>query len=691
MRVGDIFPAERVRELALVFVSIFGLLGVVFLYYGYSGDFSKIGSLGVIVYSFLDSNFGYVSWLCVVLSFFAGYLIYIKKCVTALLAPVFCLVFASGLLSAFAGGDASMSHNDFMNYGGVVGFRVQSALSGFVGLSGTIVLLFFGLVSSLLAIFGKTYSSILLFIGKSAGKAAFPKLKKRSTSGYAERGFEKSEPPSIKYKGRKKVKPTSSKRAPASKKEVDVSGIFSNASGDSAGLVEDISESIEAAFSEYSVKGEVIAYIQGPVVTQYRFKPSSGTKMGKIHSVQDDISRSLAIEGLRISGNIPGTTLVGVEIPNDIREIVRIGDIIKSKAFKDMSRKVDLPVVLGSNIDGTPLVYDLASAPHLLLAGQTGSGKSCGINSLLASILFNSLSKVSSENFDNSSIDVRLILIDPKQIELSVYEGLPHLMAPIITSPQAASRVLSWAVDEMEKRYALLKDTGTRSMADYNFKNKDHKLPRIVIVIDEFADLMLRHRSDVEPAVNRLLAKARAAGMHIILATQRPSTKVIDGTLKANLPTRICFKVASRIDSRVVIENAGGEKLLGAGDMLFMPSSGSLLRAHGSFIEDSEVESLVGKWREFGPPVYDEDVIAAKDCALAESVSGSSINVSDDSDAALMDKIIVWMETNKKVSVSKIQRVFKIGYNRAGRLMDELESRGLVSQPGAGGVREVLK
>ena len=465
---------------------------------------------------------------------------------------------------------------------------------------------------------------------------------------------------------------------------------------------------LERKLADFKITGEVTYIRPGPVVTTYEFRPAAGVKISRITNVRDDLTMSLAALRVRVVAPIPGRDVVGIEVPNKHRQIVYFRELLGSPAWRDAESPVTL--VLGKDIEGRPVVTDLAKAPHLLVAGATGTGKSVGINSFLCSMLY----KATPE-------EVRVLLIDPKVIELAVYEDIPHLLLPVISEMDKAALALKWAVREMERRYNLLATARVRNLAGYNEKVPElkaaHKnmkvrvvagrkklvaadspgaelldsppdhdlLPRIVVVIDEFADLIMQCGKDVEISVARLAQKARAAGIHVILATQRPSTDVLTGMIKANFPTRVSFQVASGIDSKVVINGSGAESLLGNGDMLFLPpGTSSVRRCHGTWITDDEVVAIARHWRDQGRPDYDMDILTDPEADSPDVVAD------DDLDPLFEDAVQIAIEA-EQASVSFLQRKLNIGYGRAARIVDHMESRGIVGpQRGPNKPREIL-
>jgi len=429
------------------------------------------------------------------------------------------------------------------------------------------------------------------------------------------------------------------------------------------------SEFLEKILLDFGVDGKIKGINYGPVVTLYEFEPASGIKVSKIVALADDIARNTSSVSARVS-TIPGKSTIGIEIPNSKREDVFLSEIISDEKFS--KKELRLPMALGKSISGVPIISDLFSMPHLLIAGTTGSGKSVCINTIILSLLY----KYNHEKCN-------LILIDPKMLELSTYEGIPHLLCPVITEPKKATAALGWAVKEMESRYKLMTSVGVKNIDGYNSKHKKH-MPYIVVIVDEMSDLMLIAGKEIENYIQRLSQMARAAGIHIIMATQRPSVDVITGTIKANFPTRISFQVSSKIDSRTILGEQGAEQLLGKGDMLFMSSANRIVRIHAPYVSESEIEKVNSFLRSQGKPDYIDEITAIKD---NESISDEN---NDDTKDELYYKAVDIIKNERKASTSFLQRKLQIGYNRAARIMEIMEKEGIVSQANHVGKREIL-
>ena len=460
---------------------------------------------------------------------------------------------------------------------------------------------------------------------------------------------------------------------------------------------------IEQTLSDFRVDGQVVEICPGPVITMFEFEPAPGVKISKISNLADDLAMALAAHSVRIVAPIPGKGVVGIEVPNASREMVYLKEILADEVFRD-DEEMSLPMALGKDTEGSPVVADLAKMPHLLVAGATGSGKSVAVNSMIVSLLYK-----------HSPADLRMIMVDPKMLEFNIYEDIPHLLLPVVTDPKQATVALSWTVQEMEKRYQSLADMGARNIDGYNKRVKklteqaeaaqregrqeceafeklgldangepEHEhMPRLVVVIDEFADLMMTASKDVEDSVARLAQKARAAGIHIILATQRPSTDVITGMIKANFPARIALRVTSRTDSRVVLDSNGAENLLGNGDMLFMPSGASSLeRTHGCYVSEDEITEIVEFLHDQGQPTYNEEILADDDPEPGQLPEQEKDQYYEQAVRLVIDK--------DKASISMLQRKLRVGYNRAARMVDMMETEGIVGPSDGCKPREVL-
>ena len=466
---------------------------------------------------------------------------------------------------------------------------------------------------------------------------------------------------------------------------------------------------LESVLDDYGVKGEIVSVRPGPVVTMYELEPAPGLKASRVIGLADDIARSMSALSARVS-TIPGRSVIGIELPNENREMVVLREIFADRSFSEQSTA--LPLALGKDIAGNPIVANLAKMPHLLIAGTTGSGKSVAINTMILSLLYRL-----------SPAECRLIMIDPKMLELSVYDGIPHLLSPVVTDPKKAVVALKWVVGEMEERYRKMSKMGVRNIAGYNARVADavakgeifsrtvqtgfddetgepvfetetfapEKLPFIVVVVDEMADLMMVAGKEIEACIQRLAQMARASGIHLIMATQRPSVDVITGTIKANFPTRISFQVTSKVDSRTILGEMGAEQLLGMGDMLYMAGGGKITRIHGPFCSDEEVEEIVNYLKAFGPPEYVGGVVDGPDEAQESDIDAVlGLGGNTDAEDALYDTAVQIVIKDRKCSTSYIQRKLAIGYNKAARLVEEMEDNGIVTPANHVGKREIL-
>jgi S-DNA-T family DNA segregation ATPase FtsK/SpoIIIE len=465
-------------------------------------------------------------------------------------------------------------------------------------------------------------------------------------------------------------------------------------------MLEENAERLLTTLSDFGVRGKILGYYPGPVVTLYELEPAAGTKSSRIIGLADDIARSMCALSTRIA-TIPGKNSIGVELPNNVREMVYLKEMIESPEY--INNNCELPIILGKDISGSPIIVDLATMPHLLVAGTTGSGKSVAINTMILSLLYNLTPE-----------QCKLVMIDPKMLELSVYDGIPHLLAPVVTEPSKAVTALKWTVKEMENRYRLMSNLGVRNISGYNAKIEESlskgsklqkrvqtgfspengrpiyedveldvkRLPYIVVIVDEMADLMIVAGKEIEASVQRLAQMARAAGIHIIMATQRPSVDVITGVIKANFPTRISFQVTSKIDSRTILGDSGAEQLLGKGDMLYMSGGNKIKRIHGPFVADQEVNNVVEFLKQQAEPVYTVDITENEE----ESFNAMSIDECDE----LYDQAVSLITRERKISISYIQRYFRIGYNRSATIVEQMEKNGVVSKPDPMGKREIL-
>ncbi len=467
--------------------------------------------------------------------------------------------------------------------------------------------------------------------------------------------------------------------------------------------IDGISRLVEEKLADFNIEATVVGVYPGPVITRFELDLAPGVKVSKITGLSKDLARAMSAISVRVVEVIPGKSVIGLELPNKQREMVRLSEVISCDTFQ--SNKSPLTMVLGADISGKPVIVDLAKMPHVLVAGTTGSGKSVGVNVMILSLLYKSTPE-----------DVRMIMIDPKMLELSVYEGIPHLLSEVVTDMKEAANALRWCVGEMERRYRLMSALGVRNLKGYNVKVEEakangtpikdplwkseesmeaeapdlDKLPAIVVVVDEFADMMMIVGKKVEELIARIAQKARAAGIHLILATQRPSVDVITGLIKANIPTRIAFQVSSKIDSRTILDQQGAETLLGMGDMLYLPPGSPVpTRVHGAFVDDHEVHAVVADWQKRGEPEYIDEILNGE--ASAEVLlPGEQPEGEEQEFDAFYDDAVAFVTETRRASVSSVQRKFRIGYNRAARLVEQMEASGVVSAQGHNGNREVI-
>jgi len=609
------------------------------------------------------------------------------------LGSVGILIASSSLLGIMypAEGDFVSLVGRYYPAGGMAGSWLAYFLKAYLGTPGAILLLLLLLIFSLmLAVRFSPY-----FVGKKLLRAAYSRI----GEGY----FQKSEAKPKKEKSVKEIlqEPKISTSIPSVNEPIRIENLEDEEEEDfqvlpvssgeyrlpGIGLLDKVessedelnlehyytvSKKLEKKLSDFGISGKVEGISPGPVVTTYEFAPAPGIKITRIVSLADDLAMGLKAESVRIVGSIPGKAALGIEIPNPQREIVYIRDIIASETFKNSISKLTLG--LGKDVVGQPVVADLAKMPHLLIAGATGSGKSVGINAIICSILFKA-----------TPDEVRFLLIDPKRIELSGYEDIPHLLHPVVVDPKMANRALQWAVREMERRYMLLDEMRVKSFASYN-QVAEEKLPLIVIVVDELADLMMISSREVEESIARLAQMARAAGMHLILATQRPSVDVLTGLIKANFPTRVSFKVFSKVDSRTILDMSGAEHLLGDGDSLFLPpGKARMQRIHGTYISEKETERIIEFLKEQGTARYDASVLEA-----VEEENGDYNGVGEDEYDEKYDEAVALVCESGQASISMVQRRLRVGYNRAARMIEIMEKEGIVGPSDGSKPREVI-
>jgi S-DNA-T family DNA segregation ATPase FtsK/SpoIIIE len=697
------------------------------------------GVFGAWIADFMLSCFGLVAYLFPAIIFWQGYLIYTQgrlgreKTLIALqwIGSIATIISGAALLNLYL---LRIGVELPSNTGGILGQEAGNALLAVLGNSGATLLLLVILLAGVTLVTGLSWVAVIDVIGKytvflcrvfcrsvlgllqehSAKRTQTlvshsekPEAK-RKISAKAMPAIEKPVEKPIKYTIPSKKQPTiqydASKGVLPSLELLDLRD--TRVIGYSQTDLEEMSRLVEEILADFNVAVAVVGFHPGPVITRFELQPAAGVKVSRISSLSKDLARALSVTSVRIVEIIPGKSVVGLEIPNREREMVTLRELLVSAPFE--KSKSMLTLAMGKDISGTPMVADLGKMPHALVAGTTGSGKSVAINTMILSLLY----KATPEQ-------VRMIMIDPKMLELSVYEGIPHLLTPVVTDMKEASNALRWAVAEMERRYKLMSKMGVRNLAGFNQLIDDatargetirdpvfqminpleegeeyptlNTLPSIVIVIDELADMMMIVGKKVEELIARLAQKARAAGIHLILATQRPSVDVLTGLIKANVPTRISFQVSSRIDSRTILDQGGAETLLGNGDMLFLPSGTSIpIRAHGAFVDDHEVHRVVEFLKQTAPPNYLEDITReSSDSSDGYSMSGGGGNGDSETDA-LYDEAVQFVTETRKASISSVQRRFKVGYNRAATMIEDMEAAGVVSPAESNGSRVVL-
>ncbi|NCF15506.1 MAG: cell division protein FtsK [Gammaproteobacteria bacterium] len=702
-----------------------------------------VGRVGAYVADMLFSAFGRPAYLFTLMVFYLGWMLYREQKTQIELTKLdFGLRvggFVATLVTSCALATLHFSPEGFNNSaGGILGQIVGESLKSVMKLLGASTLLFCLWVASLSLFLGISWINVMdkighwCLVGYEKALQMFGELRDKAEGrrhAAARQDVVKVEKKLKAHRPKPRIEPVMPSLEPSvrAEKERQVPLFEPAAAGElpplsllddppeqkqgySKDSLEAMSRLVELKLKDFGIEVEVKSVSPGPVITRFELDPAPGVKVSQIANLAKDLARSLSVVSVRIVEVIPGKSFVGLEIPNENRQLVTLGEILKSRAYDDMASPLTL--ALGKDIGGHSVVADLARMPHLLIAGTTGSGKSVGINAMVLSILY----KTQPEN-------VRLIMIDPKMLELSVYEGIPHLLAPVVTDMKEASNSLRWCVAEMDRRYALMSKLGVRNIGGYNRKVKDAidagepikdpifrppeifdeekpiehptltPLPYIVVVIDELADMMMIVGKKVEELIARLAQKARASGIHMILATQRPSVDVITGLIKANVPTRIAFQVSARVDSRTILDQQGAENLLGHGDMLYLPPGTSLpVRVHGAFVADNEVHSVVRHLKKSGSPRYIDEILEGPS-GQTPGLVGIDKPSADSADAEqdpLYDQAVQVVMETRKASISGVQRRLKIGYNRAARMVETMEAAGLVGPLQPNGSREIL-
>ena len=696
------FVKNRLIELLgslLIVVSIFLLLSIttysggqenfIFKPENFDIDHKNIGGFyGSAIADFLLQSIGLVSFLFIFNLSFWGFKIITKKKINSFITKIFysLLYLASG--SVFLDIAFSSSHWLFDHgNGGFVGRSIKEFIYyffPFIENKYIVYILILVTVAFFILSLGIKLNEILkiIFFPFIAIKKIFNFFKKDNEKIYnSNEKITHAETENLdeqNYKERQPILPFSKKREIVSQKNIFklplIDFLKKNTELKNKKNIDDSelkknSQFLEKILLDFGVEGKIKRISCGPVVTLNEFEPASGIKVSKIVNLADDIARNTSSISTRVA-TIPGKNTIGIEIPNSKRENVFLSEIINDEKFN--KRETKLPIALGKSISGLPIIGDLSAMPHLLIAGTTGSGKSVCINTIILSLLY----KYTPEKCN-------LILIDPKMLELSAYEGIPHLLCPVITEAKKATAALSWTVKEMESRYKLMTSVGVKNIDGYNLKHKKH-MPYIVVIVDEMSDLMMVAGKEIENYIQRLSQMARAAGIHIIMATQRPSVDVITGTIKANFPTRISFQVSSKIDSRTILGEQGAEQLLGKGDMLFMSSANRIIRIHAPFVSESEIEKINSFLRSQGKPDYIDEITIIKDG------DPDFAEANDDEKDELYNKAVDIIKSEGKASTSFLQRKLQIGYNRAARIMETMEKEGIVGQANHVGKREIL-
>jgi DNA segregation ATPase FtsK/SpoIIIE, S-DNA-T family len=709
-----------------------------------TGEVSNgVGRFGALIADVLFYFFGRPAYLFTVMVFYIGWMLYReKKTQLELTRADFLLRFGGFVATLISSSALATLHFSSFGFhetaGGIIGQTFGDGLESMMKLLGASIFLFFLWLASVSVFLGiswlgvmdrlgrwslKMYEEARFRIGELKDKAegrrqlaarqeVFETQRKRT----AGRSPPKIEPiiPTLEQSDRAEKERQVPLFEPPSEGELPPLSLLDDPPEQSSGYSDDsleaMSRLVELKLMDFGIEVEVVSVLPGPIITRFELDPAPGVKVSQISNLAKDLARSLSVVSVRVVEVIPGKSFVGLEIPNENRELVTLGEVLKSRAYDEMASPLTL--ALGKDISGNSVVADLARMPHLLIAGTTGSGKSVAINAMVLSLVY----KAKPEH-------VRLIMVDPKMLELSVYEGIPHLLTPVVTDMKEAANALRWCVGEMDRRYRLMASLGVRNIGGYNRKVQDAidageaikdptwkppeliddekviehptltPLPFIVVIIDELADMMMIVGKKVEELIARLAQKARASGIHMLLATQRPSVDVITGLIKANIPTRIAFQVSAKVDSRTILDQMGAENLLGHGDMLYLPPGTSLpTRVHGAFVADHEVHSVVRNLKKSGQPRYLDEILQAPTSPIAglagiDSARGADIDAEQD---PLYDQAVQVVIETKKASISGVQRRLKIGYNRAARMVESMEQAGLVGPLQANGSREIL-
>lgn len=756
-------PAYMVRALKegafllLTFCAIYGLVSLTTYYrndpgWSFTGDNTGIvhnsgGKVGAWLSDFFLFSFGYLAYLFPILAVYIGWITHnwqqdFRHFILYALLPrgigfITIVLASTGLATMHFYGDSLPEQA-----GGAVGKIISEPLIGSIGFLGTtlfLLALFLTSISLLTSVswlvvidITGTYTLKLFGLGQKIidrwedrREGHKVKIERQETIKAVQQKLKLKKAPKIEIRAKpfetservEKERQTRLFNTPEDSGEVPPFSLLDEAPDFEGGYSEEalaaLSQLVVIKLKDFGIDVTVEAVLPGPVITRFELLPAPGLKVSKVTNLTKDLARALSVPSVRVVEVIPGKSVIGLEIPNESREIVVLSEVIKSVAYENSSSPLTL--ALGKNISGYPVIVDLAKMPHLLVAGTTGSGKSVAVNAMILSLLYKS-----------TPADVRMIMIDPKMLELSIYEGIPHLLTPVVTDMKDAANALRWCVAEMERRYKLMAALGVRNISGFNRKIKDARasgkpvmdpiwkpsdtqldiedsmnesrpelttLPYIVVVVDEFADMMMIVGKKVEELITRLAQKARASGIHLILATQRPSVDVITGLIKANIPTRIAFQVSSRVDSRTIIDQMGAEQLLGHGDMLYLPAGTSVpTRVHGAFVADHEVHEVAAHLKESGKADYLDGILEDNHILLPGEKPAAGINLDADSAESdpLYDQAVQFVIESRRASISSVQRRLKIGYNRAARMIEQMEAVGLVSAPGSNGTREIL-
>lgn len=696
-------PGLKQEALAVlgIFVSLFLYLSLIS--YSLHSKGNWCGEIGMLIAGVLFGFIGWGAYLFPALLLLSSFLFFSPRMSFQRLPQV--MAGLTGAIISFCGLLSSFTIRDpkYLETGGFLGKTGFTVLSSFVGHGGTVlVFIMIFLISLMLSTQFSPYQvmvaiwrlvkRLVVRVEKSSDK--MQARKPQRSNGTSAKILEKQDKPLLAPQVLQTITVPVVKAPARVAKEADADEDFAArpiARGDwklpplsllskSAQVQEKIdnevyyklSKQLEQKLKNFGVSGKVVGISPGPVVTTYEYSPAPGVKINKIAGLADDLALGLKAQSVRVVGSVPGKAALGIEIPNETRQIVYIRELIGTEKYRANSHK--LTIALGLDVVGNLAMANLAKMPHLLIAGATGAGKSVGINTIIASILYNATPQ-----------EVRFLMVDPKRIELSGYEGIPHLLHPVVVDPKLASRALNWAVREMERRYRLLEEARVKSFDSYNETNEE-KIPYIVVIVDELADLMMVASKDVEAAIARLAQMARAAGIHLILATQRPSVDVLTGLIKANFPTRISFKVSSKIDSRTILDASGAEHLLGAGDMLFLaPGTANIKRIHGAYISEKETADIVEFWKRQGSIGYDEAVMQE----IEKEPNGAGEEGDDDFDERYDEAVALVTEAGQ-ASISMVQRRLRVGYNRAARMIEMMEKEGIVGPPDGAKPREVI-